>query len=197
MKKAYNFLLLWQKYGRHCRLATDLCKRADCTDTLIWADHFLYDQGQPGAGEGEVAKFENSSKNTQYLMNTLYVYLSRYPTTPRYDHFHFLTLLTTLKFYSMHVKWNWTAGGSWRWSDDKRFPKSDAIVSQKQKIFLKYSVLLNKAQNCRKNRPLCETLKINDRSIEVRLCALLGKYSRQTDQPTDGRTDRVIGKLHF
>ena len=36
-------------------------------------------------------------------------------------------------------------------------------------------------------------IKCSDRSMEVKLPALLEDYDRQTD----GRTDGLIGKLHF
>ena len=43
--------------------------------------------------------------------------------------------------------------------------------------------------------------KCSDKSMEVRLSALLGNYDRPTDQsadqPTNGRTDRVIRIFHF
>ena len=37
----------------------------------------------------------------------------------------------------------------------------------------------------------------SDRSMQVKLLAILGNYERQTDRPTDRRTDGLIGKFHF
>ena len=33
--------------------------------------------------------------------------------------------------------------------------------------------------------------------MEVKLLALEGNYDRQTNRPTDGRTDGLIGRFHF
>ena len=39
--------------------------------------------------------------------------------------------------------------------------------------------------------------KRSERSIEVKPPALLGKYVRPTNRPTDEQTDRIIGKFQF
>ena len=53
-------------------------------EQLIWyerivtllAGNFLFNQTQPSTGEAEVAKYWNYLKETQYLMNTLYLHRS-------------------------------------------------------------------------------------------------------------------------
>ena len=48
-------------------------QRNASVQSLLLAGNVLYDQQQPSAGEGEVAKFREFLEKTQYFMNTLYV----------------------------------------------------------------------------------------------------------------------------